>query len=42
VIATAVALILDFQPYLELLGEAVALRRDLPAPDTDEAAPTEA
>jgi hypothetical protein len=42
VIATAVALILDFQPYLELLGEAVALRRDLPAPDADEAAPVEA
>jgi hypothetical protein len=42
VIATAVALILDFQPYLELLGDAVALRRDLPAPDADEAAPVEA
>jgi hypothetical protein len=27
VIATAVALVLDFQPYLDLLGEAVALRR---------------
>jgi hypothetical protein len=42
VIATAVALILDFQPYLELLGEAVALRRDLPVADADEAAPAEA
>src|SRR3546814_8120640 len=27
IIAAAVALILDFQPYLDLLGEAVALRR---------------
>ena len=42
VIATAVALVLDFQPYLDLLGEAVALRRDLPAPAADEAAPAEA
>lgn len=30
VIATAVALVLDFRPYLQLLGEAVALHRDLP------------
>lgn len=29
VIATAVALVLDFRPYLDLLGEAVALRREV-------------
>jgi hypothetical protein len=32
VIATAVSLILDFKPYLDLLGEAVALRRAAAAP----------
>ncbi len=32
VIATAVSLILDFKPYLDLLGEAVALRRDIEPP----------
>ena len=32
VIATAVALILDFKPYLDLLGEAVAIRRTQPQP----------
>jgi hypothetical protein len=43
VIATAVALILDFKPYLDLLGEAVAIRRKPPQPMSDEtAAPSEA
>jgi hypothetical protein len=38
VIATTVALVLDFQPYLDLLGEAVALRRTLrPAAEEDAA-----
>jgi len=41
VIATAVALVLDFQPYLTLLGEAVALRREVPLPSEDLAAPAE-
>lgn len=36
VIATAVALVLDFQPYLALLAEAVALRRVLPQPPASE------
>ena len=36
VIATAVALVLDFQPYLDLLGAAVALRREAePRPQSD-------
>ena len=45
VIATAVSLILDFKPYLDLLGEAVALRRAAPAgkpADKASGAPTEA
>lgn len=43
VIATAVALILDFKPYLDLLGEAVALRRPPPElPGEDTTAPAEA
>ena len=43
VIATAVALILDFKPYLDLLGEAVAVRRQPPQPMGDDAAaPAEA
>src|SRR3546814_17769581 len=37
IIAAAVALILDFQPYLDLLGEAVALRRPSSPPETDDA-----
>ena len=37
VIATAVALILDFKPYLDLLGEAVALRRPPPELPTETA-----
>ncbi|MGF1631472.1 MAG: hypothetical protein ACFCUT_18510 [Kiloniellaceae bacterium] len=42
VIATAVALILDFKPYLDLLGEAVALRRPPPqTQDGEEPAPAE-
>lgn len=43
VIATAVALILDFKPYLDLLGEAVAIRRTPPQPPSadGEAAPAE-
>ena len=41
VIATAVALILDFKPYLDLLGEAVAIRRVPPQPLEDDAAPAE-
>lgn len=40
VIATAVALILDFKPYLDLLGEAVSLRR--PPPEEEPGAPAEA
>jgi hypothetical protein len=36
VIATAVALILDFKPYLDLLGEAVAIRRTPPQPPQDD------
>lgn len=32
VIATAVSLILDFKPYLDLLGEAVTIRRSPPQP----------
>lgn len=36
VIATAVALVLDFQPYLALLAEAVALRRPVPQPPASE------
>lgn len=42
VIATVVALILDFKPYLDLLGDAISMRR--PAADTpgDDAAPAEA
>lgn len=36
VIAAAVALVLDFKPYLDLLGEVVALRRQSePQPQTD-------
>lgn len=35
VIATAVALVLDFKPYLELLGEAVSIRRQ---PDKEQSA----
>lgn len=42
VIATAVALVLDFQPYLALLGEAVALRRQAPLPPEGLGAPAEA
>lgn len=42
VIATAVALVLDFQPYLALLGEAVSLRRQPPRPSESPAAPAEA
>ncbi len=43
VIATAVTLIMDFKPYLDLLGEAVAIRRQPPQPLTeDTTAPTEA
>ncbi|MEO3429479.1 hypothetical protein AAFN88_11510 [Pelagibius sp. CAU 1746] len=43
VIATAVALIIDFKPYLDLLGEAVALRRPPPMlPGEEAAAPAEA
>lgn len=38
VIATAVALILDFKPYLDLLGEAIAIR-STPAEPADEDAP---
>lgn len=42
VIATAVALILDFKPYLDLLGEALALRRPPPeTPEEDDTAPSE-
>jgi len=41
VIATAVSLILDFKPYLDLLGEAVAIRRSPPQP-SDDAEPTPA
>ena len=42
VIATVVALILDFKPYLDLLGEAVAVRRTPPQPLEDgTAAPAE-
>jgi hypothetical protein len=40
VIATAVALILDFKPYLDLLGDAVAIRRPQPL-DDDPPAPAE-
>lgn len=36
VIATAVALILDFKPYLDLLGDAVAIRRTPPQPPTED------
>jgi len=40
VIATAVSLILDFKPYLDLLGEAVTVRRSQPQqpgePDADD------
>jgi hypothetical protein len=36
VIATAVALILDFKPYLDLLAEAIALRQPAPQLPTDE------
>jgi len=42
VIATAVALIADFKPYLDLLGEAVAIRREQPLPLDDDAEPAEA
>lgn len=42
VIATAVALVLDFQPYLALLGEAVAVRRETPLPPEAPATPAEA
>lgn len=38
VIATAVALVLDFKPYLELLGEAVSIRRQPPDPHSEETA----
>jgi hypothetical protein len=38
VIATAVALVLDFKPYIDLLGEAVALRRAPPRPPEEAAA----
>lgn len=41
VIATATALVLGFQPYLDLLGEALTIRRPPPLPE-DEAAPAEA
>jgi len=41
VIATAVALILDFKPYLDLLGDAVAMRRPPPPLDDDPPAPAE-
>ena len=41
VIATVVSLILDFKPYLDLLGEAVSVRRTQSEP-LDEAAPTPA
>ncbi|WP_193371098.1 hypothetical protein [Pelagibius marinus] len=41
VIATAVALIIDFKPYLDLLGEAVSLRRP-PPPDEEAGTPVEA
>lgn len=37
VIATAVALIIDFKPYLDLLGEAVSLRRPPPPLPGEEA-----
>lgn len=42
VIATAVALVLDFKPYLDLLAEAVALRRPPPQPPEAEASPADA
>lgn len=42
VIATAVALVLEFQPYLALLGEAVALRRETPLPPEGPVVPAEA
>lgn len=42
VIATAVALVLEFQPYLALLGEAVAVRREAPLPPSDVVAAAEA
>lgn len=38
VIATAVSLILDFKPYLDLLGEAVSVRRKPPQPSLDQTA----
>jgi len=40
VIATAVALVLDFKPYIDLLGEAVTLRRT--PPQAAEETPAEA
>jgi len=43
VIATAVALIMDFKPYLDLLGEAVSLRRPAqPLPAEEAGTPAEA
>ena len=43
VIATAVTLILEFKPYLDMLAEAIAIRRPTLAPlDDDSGSPTEA